>query len=233
METINGLLRKLRHRRPRAARCCSAAPPLPPGPICRNSRAPPTAAIRGWSSSSCAARSTGLPPSHRSAIPIMPACTVRSRSPSSGPNAATAARQFLRAASGDAGIVRGCIARRRRRSFTRWRRPIAIARISTDRMCSKAALPGRAGCSPAGSTARWKRLPRGERVTSGLAVGPTTPLVLRGAAPTVGWAPVALPQAADDTAMRLIDLYQQRDPALATALVARSRSSTRPRKATT
>jgi len=38
-------------------------------------------------------------------------------------------------------------------------------------------------------------LPRGERVTSALAVGPTTPLVLRGAAPTVGWAPVALPQA--------------------------------------
>jgi uncharacterized protein (DUF1501 family) len=61
-------------------------------------------------------------------------------------------------------------------------------------------------------------LPKGERVTSGLAIGPTTPLVLRGAAPTVGWAPVALPQAADDTAMRLVDLYNHRDPALATAL---------------
>src|SRR5882762_1577520 len=61
-------------------------------------------------------------------------------------------------------------------------------------------------------------LPRGERVTSGLAIGPTTPLVLRGAAPTVGWAPVALPQAADDTAMRLVELYNRRDPALASAL---------------
>jgi uncharacterized protein (DUF1501 family) len=61
-------------------------------------------------------------------------------------------------------------------------------------------------------------LPRGERVVGGLAVGPTTPLVLRGAAPTVGWAPPTLPQAADDTAMRLIDLYRQRDPALALAL---------------
>ncbi|WOH80783.1 DUF1501 domain-containing protein [Bradyrhizobium sp. BEA-2-5] len=61
-------------------------------------------------------------------------------------------------------------------------------------------------------------LPRGERVSSGLAVGPTTPLVLRGNAPTVGWAPVALPQADDDTAMRLLDLYQHRDPALASAL---------------
>jgi uncharacterized protein (DUF1501 family) len=61
-------------------------------------------------------------------------------------------------------------------------------------------------------------LPRGERVSSGLAVGPTTPLVLRGAAPTVGWAPVALPQADDDTAMRLVDLYRHRDPALASTL---------------
>jgi uncharacterized protein (DUF1501 family) len=61
-------------------------------------------------------------------------------------------------------------------------------------------------------------LPRGQRVMSGLAVGPTTPLVLRGAAPTVGWTPVALPQADDDTAARLIELYRHRDPLLATAL---------------
>jgi uncharacterized protein (DUF1501 family) len=61
-------------------------------------------------------------------------------------------------------------------------------------------------------------LPKGERVMSALAIGPTTPLVLRGAAPTVAWAPVALPQAADDTAMRLVDLYTHRDPALASAL---------------
>jgi uncharacterized protein (DUF1501 family) len=61
-------------------------------------------------------------------------------------------------------------------------------------------------------------LPRGDRVMGGLAIGPTTPLVLRGAARTVGWAPVALPQAGDDTAMRLIELYSHRDPALASAL---------------
>jgi uncharacterized protein (DUF1501 family) len=59
---------------------------------------------------------------------------------------------------------------------------------------------------------------RGERVMSGLAIGPTTPLVLRGAAPTVAWAPASLPQAADDTAARLVDLYRHRDPALAAAL---------------
>jgi uncharacterized protein (DUF1501 family) len=61
-------------------------------------------------------------------------------------------------------------------------------------------------------------LPKGDRVTSALAVGPNTPLVLRGAAPTLGWAPVALPQAADDTATRLVELYSHRDPALASAL---------------
>jgi uncharacterized protein (DUF1501 family) len=46
-------------------------------------------------------------------------------------------------------------------------------------------------------------LPRGERVMNGLAIGSTTPLLLRGAAPTLAWAPAALPQAADDTAARL------------------------------
>jgi uncharacterized protein (DUF1501 family) len=61
-------------------------------------------------------------------------------------------------------------------------------------------------------------LPRGERVMSGLAVGPVAPLVLRGAAPTVGWVPPRLPQATDDTAMRLVNLYTHRDPALAAAL---------------
>jgi uncharacterized protein (DUF1501 family) len=61
-------------------------------------------------------------------------------------------------------------------------------------------------------------IPQGDRAGGALAVGTTTPLVLRGAAPTVGWAPVVLPQADDDTAMRLLDLYAQRDPALAASL---------------
>jgi len=61
-------------------------------------------------------------------------------------------------------------------------------------------------------------LPQGSRVTNALAVGATAPLVLRGSAPTVGWAPANLPHAADDTAARLLDLYRHRDPALASAL---------------
>src|SRR5262249_53926791 len=63
-----------------------------------------------------------------------------------------------------------------------------------------------------------EELPRGDRVTGALAVGPTAPLILRGGAPTVGWAPVALPQAGEDTAARLLALYTERDPALARAL---------------
>ncbi len=59
-------------------------------------------------------------------------------------------------------------------------------------------------------------LPKGERVMSGLAIGPTAPLVLRGAAPTVGWTPVALPQA---------PRWRRR--------CRRACGSTRPRKATT
>ena len=42
------------------------------------------------------------------------------------------------------------------RWFTRWRRRIATARISTARTCWKAATRVRAGCNPAGSTARWR-----------------------------------------------------------------------------
>ena len=64
-----------------------------------------------------------------------------------------------------------------------------------------------------------EELPRGDRVTGALAVGPTAPLILRGGAPTVGWAPVAVPQAAEDTANRLLDLYAQRDAALSKALM--------------
>jgi uncharacterized protein (DUF1501 family) len=63
-------------------------------------------------------------------------------------------------------------------------------------------------------------LPRGERVANAVAVGPTTPLVLRGGAPTVGWTPPALLShfADDEDARQLLELYRHQDPALATAL---------------
>jgi uncharacterized protein (DUF1501 family) len=50
------------------------------------------------------------------------------------------------------------------------------------------------------------------------AVGPVTPLVVRGPAPVLSWTPPRLPPASDDTIMRLLDLYRHTDPALARVL---------------
>lgn len=63
-------------------------------------------------------------------------------------------------------------------------------------------------------------LPAGQRVNlrSSLAIGPTAPLLMRGPAPTLGWAPEALPEADDDLSRRLLDLYQHTDLKLANAL---------------
>ena len=63
-------------------------------------------------------------------------------------------------------------------------------------------------------------LPAGERIShkGGLAVGPSTPLIMRGSAPVLGWAPHMLPAATDDLAARVLDLYAHRDPTLKAAL---------------
>jgi uncharacterized protein (DUF1501 family) len=57
--------------------------------------------------------------------------------------------------------------------------------------------------------------PRGGRC---LAVGPVTPLVVRGRAPVMSWAPQRLLPASDGTQARLLDLYRHTDPRLAAAL---------------
>jgi uncharacterized protein (DUF1501 family) len=50
------------------------------------------------------------------------------------------------------------------------------------------------------------------------AVGPVTPLVVRGPAPVLSWTPPRLPPAGEDTLMRLLDLYRHTDAALGRAL---------------
>src|SRR6202008_714102 len=50
------------------------------------------------------------------------------------------------------------------------------------------------------------------------AVGPVAPLVVRGPSPLLCWVPPRLPPVGDDTTMRLLDLYNHTDPALARAL---------------
>ena len=78
---------------------------------------------------------------------------------------------------------------------------------------------------PRGSASGWmnrlaEAMPRGEAVgpVSGLAASQTVPLILRGAAPTLTWAPPLLPPVSGDTAQRLLALYQASDPDLAQAL---------------
>jgi uncharacterized protein (DUF1501 family) len=53
------------------------------------------------------------------------------------------------------------------------------------------------------------------------AVGPVTPLVVRGPAPVLSWSPQRLLPASDDTLMRLLDLYRHTDLDLARALEGR------------
>jgi len=50
------------------------------------------------------------------------------------------------------------------------------------------------------------------------AVGPVTPLIVRGPAAILPWTPPRLPPATDDTVMRLLNLYRHTDPALAQVL---------------
>ena len=57
--------------------------------------------------------------------------------------------------------------------------------------------------------------PKGSKV---FAVGPVTPLVVRGPAPVLSWSPQRVMPASDDTVQRLLDLYRHADPKLAAVL---------------
>jgi uncharacterized protein (DUF1501 family) len=52
----------------------------------------------------------------------------------------------------------------------------------------------------------------------GLAVGPSTALIMRGSVPVLGWAPQIANAATEDLAGRVLDLYADRDPILKVAL---------------
>ncbi|MFC5324187.1 DUF1501 domain-containing protein [Bradyrhizobium oligotrophicum] len=54
-----------------------------------------------------------------------------------------------------------------------------------------------------------------------LGIGAVTPLVVRGRAPVLSWAPQQLLPASDDTQMRLLDLYRHTDARLAAAMESR------------
>src|SRR5258705_333086 len=53
------------------------------------------------------------------------------------------------------------------------------------------------------------------------AVGPVTPLVVRGPAPVMSWTPRRIQPASEDTMARLLDLYHHTDTELARAIESR------------
>jgi uncharacterized protein (DUF1501 family) len=59
---------------------------------------------------------------------------------------------------------------------------------------------------------------RAARSRQVFAVGPITPLVVRGRAPVLAWMPPRLPPVSDETTTRLLELYRHTDPALARVL---------------
>ncbi|KMO15554.1 DUF1501 domain-containing protein [Methylobacterium indicum] len=63
-------------------------------------------------------------------------------------------------------------------------------------------------------------LPAGEGIAprTALGVGVVPPLILRGPAPVLGWAPPRMPRASDELARRVLALYEAGDPALAASL---------------
>ena len=182
---------------------------------CPNWRGP-KAAILAFSSSCCVAPSTGSPWLPRLAIPTGSAYAAIA------PSCSTASLRHcrsivLRTRSGDAepssavpGAAGNIVMRRRRL--------IASGRISTARTSWRAGSPSQAQPTAAGSTARSPRSRRMDGRSTGqqsFAVGPVTPLVVRGSAPIMSWAPQRLLPASDDTQMRLLDLYRHTDADLA------------------
>jgi uncharacterized protein (DUF1501 family) len=64
--------------------------------------------------------------------------------------------------------------------------------------------------------------PMPARGRQAFAIGPITPLVMRGPAPVLSWMPPRLPPVSDDTVMRLLDLYRHTDPVFADVFEERS-----------
>jgi uncharacterized protein (DUF1501 family) len=74
----------------------------------------------------------------------------------------------------------------------------------------------------AGLTPGGRIDPKGSKV---FAVGPVTPLVVRGPAPVLSWSPQRIQPASDDTVARLLELYRHSDVKLASVLEDNSKLS--------
>ena len=97
-------------------------------------------------------------------------------------------------------------------------RPIAAARTSTARMCSRAGLPGVGASRTAGSIARLLQLPTPGRANPrGLAIGAVVPLrhARQGADAVLDPERSTACRCGTSTIARLMDLYAETDPVLA------------------
>jgi uncharacterized protein (DUF1501 family) len=83
-------------------------------------------------------------------------------------------------------------------------------------------MPGPGATDSGWMNRMLQTLPAGERIGQhgGLSIGATTPLIMRGKASVLGWAPQSLQRTDEDTLSRVLALYQDRDPRLASALSA-------------
>jgi uncharacterized protein (DUF1501 family) len=94
--------------------------------------------------------------------------------------------------------------------------------VGQDVLESGFARPGRADTGWLNRTltalAPDDRVRTGTNRARAFAVGPMTPLVVRGPAPVLSWLPSRLPPVSDDTIARLLDLYHHTDPTLARVL---------------
>ena len=68
------------------------------------------------------------------------------------------------------------------------------------------------------SLAPEDRARRTQHAKEALAIGPVTPLIMRGPAPVLSWAAPQLPPVSDETTLRLLDLYRHTDPGLGAGL---------------
>ena len=179
-------------RSPAAAHRVRARPPPTAASSSSSSAAPPTGWRRGADrrpglSRRCAARSPRI---SRTA----PSSTASSR----------CIRRWPRPAQAVRGEARPC-------SSMRSPRPIATARISTGRTCSRPAAPPPTACKDGWMNRLLGLLPPDE--AKALALSPTVPMALRGATRSSSYAPSALPDATGRPAARVGELYAS-DPQL-------------------
>ena len=167
--------------------------------------------------SCCAARSTASPRSRRSAIPTGSSCAATTRFGSTAtppPCRSTASSRSIRRCRtsivstrrGQAIIVHAAATPYRERSHFDGQDVLESGLGGVARADSGWLNRALVAMEPGGRV--------DAQVRRTFAVGPITPLVVRGPAPVLSWVPPRGTPVSDETTMRLLDLYRHTDPTL-------------------